>query len=52
MLKKLLLMSLAALALAACNDEADEGVQFASSNPEIVNGIYPDGTCTSTEQPR
>lgn len=40
MLKKLLLMSLAALALTACNDEADEGIQYATSNPEIVNGVY------------
>lgn len=40
MLKKLLMMSLAAFALAACNDEADEGVQYATSNPEIVDGVY------------
>ena len=40
MLKKLLMMSFAAFALAACNDEADEGVQYASSNPEIVDGVY------------
>lgn len=40
MLKKLLLMSLAALALAACNDEADNGEQYASNNPEIVDGVY------------
>ena len=40
MLKKLLMMSLAAFALAACNDEADEGIQYASSNPEIVDGVY------------
>ena len=40
MLKKLLLLSLTALALAACNDEADEGEQYASSNPEIVDGVY------------
>ena len=39
MLKKLLMMSLAAFALAACNDEADEGVQYATR-------------CTSTERPR
>ena len=40
MLKKLLLMGFAAFALAACNDEADEGVQYATSNPEIVDGVY------------
>ena len=40
MLKKLLLLSIAAFALAACNDEADEGPQYASSNPEIVDGVY------------
>ena len=40
MMKKLLMMSLAAFALAACNDEADEGVQYATSNPEIVDGVY------------
>lgn len=40
MLKKLLLLSFAAFALAACNDEADEGVQYATSNPEIVDGVY------------
>ena len=40
MLKKLLMMSFAAFALAACNDEADEGVQYATSNPEIVDGVY------------
>lgn len=56
MLKKLLLMSLAALALAACNDEADEGIQYASNNPEIVNGVYSGrnmhfyGTATVTNQ--
>ena len=40
MLKKLLMMSLAAFALAACNDEADEGVQYATSNPSIVDGVF------------
>lgn len=40
MLKKLLLLSFAAFALAACNDEADEGIQYATSNPEIVDGVY------------
>lgn len=40
MLKKLLMMSFAAFVLAACNDEADEGVQYATSNPEIVDGVY------------
>lgn len=40
MLKKLLMMGFAAFALAACNDEADEGVQYATSNPEIVDGVY------------
>lgn len=40
MLKKLLMMSLAALALAACNDEADEGIQYATSNPSIVDGVF------------
>ena len=40
MLKKLLLLSFAAFALAACNDEADEGVQYATSNPEIVDGVF------------
>ena len=39
-MKKLLMMSLAAFALAACNDEADEGIQYATSNPEIVDGVY------------
>lgn len=39
-MKKLLMMSLAAFALAACNDEADEGVQYATSNPSIVDGIF------------
>ncbi len=55
MLKKLLMMSLAALALAACNDEADEGVQYASSNPSIVDGVFTSdnmhfyGTATVTD---
>ena len=40
MLKKLLMMSLAALALAACNDDADEGIQYATSNPSIVDGVF------------
>lgn len=40
MLKKLLLLSFAAFALAACNDEAEDGVQYATSNPEIVDGVY------------
>ncbi len=40
MLKKLLMMSLAAFALVACNDEADEGVQYATSNPSIVDGVF------------
>ena len=40
MLKKLLLLSFAAFALAACNDDADEGIQYATSNPEIVDGVY------------
>lgn len=40
MLKKLLMMSLAAFALAACNDEADEGIQYATSNPSIVDGVF------------
>lgn len=40
MLKKLLLLSFAAFALAACNDEADEGVQYATSNPSIVDGVF------------
>ena len=39
-MKKLLMMSLAAFALAACNDEADEGVQYATSNPSIVDGVF------------
>lgn len=40
MLKKLMMMSMAVLTLAACNDEADDGVQYASNNPEIIDGIY------------
>ena len=40
MLKKLLMMSVAVLALAACNDEADEGIQYATSNPSIVDGVF------------
>ena len=54
MLKKLLLLSFAAFALAACNDEADEGIQYATSNPEIVDGVYSGqtmhfyGTATAT----
>lgn len=40
MLKKLLLLSFAAIVTAACNDEADDGVRYATSNPEIVDGVY------------
>lgn len=40
MLKKLLMMSLAALALAACNDDAEKDKTYQANNPEFVNGVY------------
>mgnify|MGYP006974973159 CR=1 FL=1 len=42
MLKKLLLLSFAAFTMAACNDEADDGVRYATHNPSIVDGIFLD----------
>ena len=40
MLKKLLLLSFAAFTMAACNDEADDGVRYATHNPSIVDGVF------------
>lgn len=40
MLKKLLLLSFAAFTMAACNDEADDGVRYATHTPSIVDGVF------------
>ncbi len=40
MLKKLLLLSFAAFALAACNDEAENDKKYQANNPEFIDGVY------------